>query len=399
MGSVWWMTKLEYPATNYLFVFIALIAVVGWFLRKDLGVSGLYAGLIASHIIMFLIFSTNNRKFGAALILFLCLPLLVFNLVKSRQIKAFALPFILGSILILAVSGELIYSFQKTSFLYSMPHPSKNYKVKTIVEKESPPLHRAPYPDPVWIDEYGSERMVNGYLPLMYRQSFVFSSPTDPPKDNTVNKFEFALNSTQMCTPILLKKYAELINMDIAPLILEDMFAVGKPLFQFKKSFINVKDSALPSFFKGLGVVNSLKLLQEYIVIEGAVRPRLANSSVTLSGGSIDKRNEDFTYTFESYNHNSFNMVFSSKESGFLYWADGYDSNWRAYINDIEVPIYRVNVNFKAVEITNGSNRVRFVYNNRLFMISIFIFYGIFIICVLASLVLFLKHKKAGVKA
>lgn len=405
--SVWVMTKMAYPATDYLFVFIALIAAVGWFLRKDLGASGLYAGLTVGSMAIYLIFSTDNRRFGTMFILFLCLPLLFFHLVKSRRIKIKTpyLPLVMGCILILAVSAELIYGFSKTSFLYGEAHPSKTFKVKTIVEKESPSLYRVPYLITTY--DYGllpKHTVVPGYLPFMYRQSFVFS-PTPQPKDNPFSTFEYALNTSQMSTPFFLKKYAELINMDSEPVILEEMFAVGKSLFQFKKGFVKVRDADLPSFLKGLGVDNSLKLLRDSIIIDGDLRSLPSNGlmmppgewSNGNSGRGADQGN--FTYNFKNYSYNSFDMLLSSGEPGFLYWADGYDGNWRAYVNEVEAPIYRANVNFKAVEITHGINRVRFVYDNRPFMISLLIFYITFITCILVSLLLFVVNRSRNYKS
>ena len=48
---------------------------------------------------------------------------------------------------------------------------------------------------------------------------------------------------------------------------------------------------------------------------------------------------------------------------GFLYWADGHDKNWHAYINGKEVSIYRANINFKAIRLPKGTNNIKFIYN------------------------------------
>jgi hypothetical protein len=125
--SVYLMTKLTYPATNYLFVFIIIIAAMGRLLRKELGAGGLYVSLIASHILIVYIFSTNTFKFTGYIIYALALPIALFILIKSQKnlssgFKRYA-PIILLSVFSISLTSDLVYSFQKSSYLYkSMKH-------------------------------------------------------------------------------------------------------------------------------------------------------------------------------------------------------------------------------------------------------------------------------------
>jgi uncharacterized membrane protein YfhO len=73
---------------------------------------------------------------------------------------------------------------------------------------------------------------------------------------------------------------------------------------------------------------------------------------------------------------------------GFLYWADGHDKNWHAYINGKEVSIYRANINFKAIRLPKGTNNIKFIYNPFLFKAGLFVFYVTLIICLLATLII-----------
>ena len=88
--------------------------------------------------------------------------------------------------------------------------------------------------------------------------------------------------------------------------------------------------------------------------------------------------------------------VFSDKD-GILYWADGYDKNWHAYVNGKEVPIYRANINFKAISLPKGNNNISFVYNPYLFKMSLFIFYGTMIsvitLLIIRGFYIIIKHK------
>ena len=51
------------------------------------------------------------------------------------------------------------------------------------------------------------------------------------------------------------------------------------------------------------------------------------------------------------YDYNSLSLLTRSEEHGLLYWADGYDPYWRVYLDGIEAPLHKANINFKAVRL------------------------------------------------
>jgi len=194
--------------------------------------------------------------------------------------------------------------------------------------------------------------------------------------------------------------------MDISPLFLEEIFAVGKPMFQFKQGIVQVKESEAQNFLKQLGNAKSVQLLREAVLVDEQVDQSLIrfrklpkeyqnlNQGPAVMGNfkgsrdiSIGDEKNKFMYTIERYNYNSFEMKASAGSDGILCWADGYDKNWHAYVNGKEVPIYRANLNFKAISLPNGINNINFTYNPFLFEIGLLIFYGIFIICILLSII------------
>ncbi|MCP4989955.1 MAG: YfhO family protein, partial [Colwellia sp.] len=95
----------------------------------------------------------------------------------------------------------------------------------------------------------------------------------------------------------------------------------------------------------------------------------------------------EFKYSIERYDYDSCDIEVSSDNEGFLYWADGYDEGWHASVNNREVPVYRANKNFKAIAIPKGTSYINFNYNPVLFKAGFGVFYGTFVICVLAMLV------------
>jgi len=106
------------------------------------------------------------------------------------------------------------------------------------------------------------------------------------------------------------------------------------------------------------------------------------------------KEEGEFTYTIEKYTYDTCDLKISTDNDGILYWADGYDKGWHAYVNKQEVPIYRANVNFKAIAIPKGTSYINFTYNPFLFKAGLFVFYGTFVICILAMLINKNYHSK-----
>ena len=575
--SVYLMTRMAYPKTNYMFGIIALIFIAGWFLRKDLGEKGLYISLIIGHIAIVLMFSTNTLKFVRYIILALGLPVASFMFMKSykgisNKLERYA-PLIVLSIFSISLTADLVYSLGKTSFLYqSEKHPGITSDIKTTAQKQILPQKRFIYP----VKSVTSERDECGmrYLSLIYRQPFVFSSIMEPgysgsyvqakdlfkglkngsfeswvvsagnkflPKqfryhqdgngggvekytgydgvkdgkssvllkpsshgnsyiryktsdidkikgqyvrislwvksqnespqaiqmkiqvDNgapvlrsynnsgdwekltiekyidenrediavtcnvnssstapayldgltieivevNTNTFEYALKAKRWSSFLLPKKYFELVNMDISPSILEEIFAVGKPMFQFKQGIVEVQESEIPTFLKQLGDAESVELLREAVLVEEQVEQSLRrfrklpkeyqnlNQSPAAMGDSKGRRDisigdekNKFMYAIERYNYNSFEMKASAGSDGILYWADGYDKNWHAYVNGEEVPIYRANINFKAISLLKGINNINFTYNPFLYKIGLIVFYGTWVVSILAVVII-----------
>ena len=575
--SVYLMTRVAYPKTNYMFGIIALIFIAGWYLRKDLGEKGLYISLIISHIAIVLMFSTNTSQFVRYIIPALGLPVASFMFMKSykgisNNLERYA-PLIMLSIFSISLTADLVYSVRKTSFLYQGEnHPGITRDIKTTAQKPFLPQKRFIYP--LKSVASGSDEQSMRYLSLIYRQPFVFSSIMEPdysgsyvqakdvfkglkngsfeswvvsaenrllPKqfryhqgskgggvekytgydgvkdgkssvllkpsshgnsyiryktsdideikgqyvrislwvksqnktgnaiqvniqdfmnapvvksynnsgdwekltigkyiDENVediaitcnvnssstapayldgltieivevntNTFEYALKAKRWSSFLLRKKYFELVNMDISPLILEEMFAVGKPMFQFKQGIVQVKESEAQNFLKQLGDAKSVELLREAVLVDEQVDQSLIrfrklpkeyqnlNQSPALMGNfkgsrdiSIGDEKNKFMYAIERYNYNSFEMKAFAGSDGILYWADGYDKNWHAYVNGKEVPIYRANINFKAISLPKGTNSINFTYNPSLYKIGLIVFYGTWVVSFLAVVII-----------
>ncbi len=586
--SAYWMTRITYPATDYLFVFFIIVFAIGWILRRDLGENGLYISLIASHIVIVLIFSENTFKFMRYIVPVFGIPVIIFMLIRIYRdpSKWFVnyLPFLFLFIFSVFLTADIVYSFRKSAFLYN----EKIYSSYILnSERASHRLvlsqNRAIYPRGI---EGGSSESEQRYLSLIYQRPYVFSPISDPEysghyvqvkgvfdglknrsfedwvmnkkgvylpeqfsyhqdgiggaverysgydgvKDGSVavllkpssagnsrlifqtsrieeirgeyirlsvwvksqnkspgaikieiqdfimgavdnmrtgsmneiekstaskfyknsgeweqllvgkyidknttkivircnikseatmqvffdnicieivdvntNAFEYALKSKRWTSLLLPIKYFELVNKDIQPEILEEMFAVDKPMFQFKKDVVLVKDSDVSAFFRYLGAEKSIKFLKSNIIADlqselKQVKPLLASTDADIGEtmrvfavlenfkdvkSNFDKENKDgFTYSIEKYNYNSIAIKAAADSPGILYWSDGYDKGWHAYINGKEVPIYRANINFKAINIPAGNSNIDFTYEPFLFKMGLYLFYGVVIVSI-----------------
>ena len=66
--------------------------------------------------------------------------------------------------------------------------------------------------------------------------------------------------------------------------------------------------------------------------------------------------------TIERYAANNVTLTVSLRESAIVVLTDAYYPGWRAQANGNEIPIYRANSVFRAVELPPGEHRVEFSY-------------------------------------
>jgi len=87
---------------------------------------------------------------------------------------------------------------------------------------------------------------------------------------------------------------------------------------------------------------------------------------------------------------------FETDFPGILLFSESYSSDWRAYIDDEEVPIYRANFNFMACFVTSGQHLVEFRFQPQLFYLSRKItFLGLIIFVLGVFLMPFYKSKRS----
>lgn len=201
--------------------------------------------------------------------------------------------------------------------------------------------------------------------------------------------FEYGLRMKRWSSFLLTSNYYKLIHSGAPHQVIEKTFAIGEPQFQFKRHARRVGDDGLRNFFAKMTPEEGVRFLEDTVILSqeaGGGQP-----AVVPSGGPLKN---PFRYTVHDYDYNSIRITAVSDEDGFLYWSDGFDKSWKAYVNGVETGIYRANVNFKAIPLIKGTNEITFVFEPALFKAALSVFYSVFSMSVFAAAFLFLHDKR-----
>ena len=164
-------------------------------------------------------------------------------------------------------------------------------------------------------------------------------------------------------------------------------------MFQFKQRFVETQKGEIIPFLEKLDSEEAVRLLEKYVLAEKNPDLSMERLKISLSdykrpeaGNYEYQKSKKFSYSIKRYKYNSFDIETFAGKEGVLYWSDGYDRRWNAYVNGKKVPVYCVNVNFKAIYLPAGTNLVSFVYEHPLFMLALFVFYGFFVLSITSGL-------------
>lgn len=88
-----------------------------------------------------------------------------------------------------------------------------------------------------------------------------------------------------------------------------------------------------------------------------------------------------FTYHMLHYDPEHIILQYQAKESGFLYFSDGFDSHWSAKIDHIPTTIFKANGAFKAIQALPGEHLVEFRYVPVFFRLALWSYYILTLFC------------------
>jgi len=296
---------------------------------------GLFFALIFTQIGLVFYYCKDPVDFGKIALQFFFIPWALFIWMRKKQA-----PRILGALFLITITADLIYQFHEASYLYE-----KKQDASTItnsdrsIKKFTPPKNREVYPT---ISAVGGQQQ--RYYGLLNLQPYAFS-PLFEETYYSTDPFEFALRNRRWNSLLLLKGYFSLVNSDHAPSQLKKLFAIEKPPFQFNGNSFN------------------------------------------------------YTIKEDPYFYDSFSMQVITPTAVKLFWSDGYDKNWRAYVDGKEVPIALTNLNFKSMDLPSGTKNIDFSYEPTWFKRSLYVFYGTILLSLVGSILIlfwdrYMKHFK-----
>jgi hypothetical protein len=196
----------------------------------------------------------------------------------------------------------------------------------------------------------------------------------------------------------LLKNYFKIVNSGMFPQVLDEMFCIGKPFFQFKQRVLAVSDDELAPLVDRMGPQTSAQLLKKCAVVNPEdIDNSLAKFEVSepeckklvrvaASPEAGQETGNNFSFSVTEYAYDAFSVDVVTDQDGILYWSDGFDEGWHAFVDGQEIPIYRADVNFKAVILPKGNSHIHFVYKHMM-LIGTCIFWGTFVLALALALI------------
>ena len=237
----------------------------------------------------------------------------------------------------------------------------------------------------------GQTQMVR-YLSVLEHRAYAFTPvpPDDVPASDlahTDDKIRRMLEARhRLATFFMPQQYFILITSRIDPSALKAIAAIGRPLIAFKDGYKEMPEDETLRLFRGArGSDDLVAWLDRSVAISQTPG---ANELGSLESPSDERTSpQKSTWTVQRYDYNSLTLSVVTPRASLLYWADGYDPAWRAFLDGAEVPVQRANINFKAVRVPPGSHDLRWVYRPTAFLLALVFYYIPIVLAVLWSVI------------
>ncbi len=438
--------RLKFPFRFYLVPVLALLGVLVWILRRDLGQRGLYWAVLIGYgsAVGTLAFRARDRTSVLFLAIFLGLPLLVWVCWPARRRRLARTGLVLAA---LATGGAAIHrlfamaaqaaegSLRPTpgyalalvggllgavllalalvdAYRRSPPMLSRSRLVallavmtavdllaysgyvKGLVEGERPdrfvsvvpastrrtlPATREVAPAVPPLSAYGQTIR---YLDVLARRPAAFSpffagaEPVGADQGDDVAKIAALLRADRASTFLLRPGYYGLLESGAPAPVLAEIFAIGRPLVQFRPDWLWLSSR------EALGVLNDPfapeghpDLFRAAAILEPD--PAGSGTGGGLPHGDAGASGEHFEWRVKSYRYHALSLAVTAPARGVLYWADGYDSRWHAWVDGAEVRVQRANLAFKGILLEPGRHAVRFEFRPTAIVATSLVFVGL----------------------
>ncbi len=409
IGAAFWGKQLgyEFPQTVILAVLMAGAGVAVWWLRRRLGHVSLFLILVLSHLTAVFLMEHDRWRYFA----FLAAVIITWALALEwcRRNPGAPAHHIVPAVLLLVLTGDLLFYAGHARGLWDWPRLDTTMGVEAVIQEPRWPASRVLFA--------GQEREAQPYDQAVRYEETLSRTPSvlTVPKQRAgvTGPSASRLTPSELTTELLAAKrwnsylmlpaYFHLIHSRIPVAALHEILAVKKPLIQFKRQSIPVSDDGAIRLLRDLGERGSVRLLEQAVLVDSPSpddpadhsKQRMAHpcglgpgASVGCRPGPSDSPASD--WRVNHYDYHSLDLTVELRENAYLYWSDGYDRYWRAFVDGQEVPVIRANLAGKAVQLASGTHRVQFAYLPELYALSVRIFLVMQVVVVVACLVLWL---------
>ncbi len=203
---------------------------------------------------------------------------------------------------------------------------------------------------------------------LLTRTGTALTTPADYPLQEFVPETAYVLEKKHANTFFTLESYEYLLQAKLPADVMDAIFAIGAPIFQFKTN-----GQASNNFLKSidnLSAAQRIETLQSTVFLDPAKLPP------SWSPPPATNREPAAHVNVLSLDYDRAAAVVDTSAPGFLYFADSFTDDWIATVNGAAVPVLRANVNFKAVQVGPGESIVEFSYKPASLLWALRLFFG-----------------------
>ncbi|HSL47960.1 MAG TPA: YfhO family protein [Candidatus Deferrimicrobiaceae bacterium] len=417
------LSRVRYPLTFYTLPALACVAAVGWWLRADVGPRGLYWSVLTgwAGAVVVLAARGHDRTSVFFLLLFLALPLLTWICWTARARKWARLgigvaligavavgvyrlaPFVrepgtdpgltpglllalagavVGAVVLVLVARDVLRDGSRVlsrgslaaalALISALDLVAYSGYLRPLVEGPRPergPLAAAaaagtlPPARTVTVLAPSSSRLEQ---PIRYREvlekvptafSPLFRAPDSPPPgSDPATEIEGLLRGARASTFLMTRGYYDLVRAGASGAVLAEIFEIDRPLVQLRPHWVWLDRDTARRFLadpaKSQAFMQSSVLLERRpaTLDEGSAEP---GRGAGAGPGRVD---------IGRWDYNTLALDVDAPAAAVLYWADGFDPSWRAWVDGKEVAVHRANLAFKAVFVPPGRHAVRFEY-------------------------------------
>jgi hypothetical protein len=432
------LSRVKYPLTFYTLPVLCVTAALGWWLRADVGRWGFYwavltgwgaaTGLLAARghdrtsvffLFLFLALPLSGwtcwvakrrrlARLGVGLVLGGAVSVLVYRLTSLMRQPTTEAGLMIGPALTLIGAGvaTLLLGLMARDVLWEGPRilsrgglagalalmsaldlAAYSGYVRPLVEgprPDVPALERAaqvgaPLPARQLVAAAPSILVLDQpirYRDLMEKVPAAFSpllSPDDSPPagSDPAATIDALLQGERASTFLMSRGYYDLVRSGARGAALADIFAIGRPLVQLREHWVWLdRDAGRRLLAEPASTAAGQGLFQTSVILE-TPRPAPAEAPAKPRGrgaggpGRVD---------IARYDYNTLALHVDTPAEAVLYWADGYDPHWRAWVDGREVQVHRANLAFKAIFVPPGRHAVRFEYRPTAIVVTSLLF-------------------------